>query len=106
MVTLNNNTIILDNEKTTIEDKRRVETQLALLVNTGHTEIFVDLGMTSFLPSELLGLLMWKKRELRKKGITLEIVRISQTLKSLFDGDKISDYFEIDKATVTSFPDL
>jgi anti-anti-sigma regulatory factor len=106
MVTFNNNTIILDNEKTTLDDKRRVELQLTTLVNTGHTVILIDLGMTSFIPSELLGFLMWKKRELRKKGIELKITRISQVLKSLFDDGRISDYFDINKAEVTPFPDI
>jgi anti-anti-sigma regulatory factor len=106
MVTLNNNTIVFDNEKTTIEDKRRFEAQLTLLINSGHTEIFVDIGMTSFLPSELLGLLMWKKSELKKKGIEFKITRISQVLKSLFDDGRISDYLDIRSAEVTPFPDV
>jgi anti-anti-sigma regulatory factor len=104
MVIIKENTIIIDNDSATLDDKSLFALKLTALVNSGCSKIMVDIGMTSYLPSELMGLFMWKKRELEKKGIEFKIIRISQSLKDLFENTRISDYFELENAEVTSFP--
>lgn len=104
MIIIKGNTLTIDNSAATLDDKDEFALKLDLMINSGHKEINIDLGMTSYLPSEMMGLIMWRKRDLQKKGIAFNIVRISQSLKDLFDTTQLSDYFEIDKAEITDFP--
>jgi anti-anti-sigma regulatory factor len=100
MVTTKSNCIIIESNKATLEDKYLFETQLSVLIASGATIVKIDLGNTGYLPSELMGFLMWKKKDLHNKGITLVISRISEMLKSFFDSAKISEYFELSEAEV------
>jgi anti-anti-sigma regulatory factor len=104
MIVIKGNTITIDNGTATLEDKNEFSIKLDLMVNSGHKEINIDMGMTSFLPSEMMDLLMWSKRDLEKKNISFKIVRISSSLKSLFDTTQLSRYFDIDDAEITDFP--
>jgi hypothetical protein len=104
MIIIKGNTIIIDNGIATLEDKDALAIKLDLMINSGHKEINIDMGMTGFLPSEMMGLIMWRKRDLEKKGIAFNVIRISQSLKDLFDSTQLSKYFGIDKAEITNFP--
>jgi anti-anti-sigma regulatory factor len=95
MVTTVGSTIIIENDKATLDDKNIFEAHLSTLVSSGVREIHIDLGHTGYIPSELIGLLMWKKKDLSDKGITLQIIKISASLKSLFDEVLITNYFNL-----------
>lgn len=98
MVTSSGNTIIVENEKATLDDKSVFAAQLSTLVADGHTVINIDFSKTEYLPSEMMGLLMWKKKDFKTKGIELRIIRISGTLRNFFDNMQISKFFELESA--------
>lgn len=98
MVTSSGNTILVENEKATLDDKSLFAAQLSTLIAGGHTVINIDFGKTEYLPSEMMGLLMWKKKDFKTKGIELRIVRISGTLRNFFDNMQISRFFELESA--------
>lgn len=95
MVTLENSTIVIHNERASLEDKIEIETYIDSLVQEGVQTIIVDLSLPVYLPSELLGLLMWKKKELNEEGRTIVISKINPTLKAIFDNARLTDFFEI-----------
>jgi len=103
MVTTVGSTIIIENDKATLDDKNSFEAHLSILVLSGVREISMDLGHTGYLPSELVGLLMWKKKDLSNNGIILKISRISSTLKSLFENMMISDYFDLSESEIIDY---
>ncbi len=100
MVTLNNSTIIIHNERASLEDKIEIETFIDTLLQEGTRTINLDLSNPVYLPSELLGLLMWKKRELFEEGCSVVITKINPTLKSIFDNARLTEFFEITESSV------
>jgi anti-anti-sigma regulatory factor len=100
MVKCINNVITLDSDRATLEDKTEIDAMISSLIASGAKEIHVDLGSTSYLPSELMGLFMWKKKELVGKGISLRIIRISESLYRIFDTAMIIDFFNLDKSKI------
>ncbi len=65
------------------------------LLADGHDEIQVDLSTTIYIPSTLMGYLMWKKQQLKKKEKNIKIIAISESLRKVFDEARISDFFEL-----------
>jgi anti-anti-sigma regulatory factor len=100
MVSTLENTILVENQKATLEDKSAFAAQLSTLQSRGLSEINIDFSHTLYLPSEMMGLLMWKKKEFKLKGIKLNIIKISSTLKTFFDNMQISEFFELDSAEI------
>jgi len=100
MVTLEDSTIVIHNERASLEDKIEIENFIETLVQEGATVIYVDLALPVYLPSELLGLLMWKKKELNEEGRNIIIKKINSTLKSIFDNARLTDFFEISDSSV------
>jgi anti-anti-sigma regulatory factor len=92
MVKVNGTTIIIDNIRATIEDMAEFEKAIGLLDGEGHPVIKIDLSKTVYLPSELLGYLMGKKRAFKSAGRDIRIIAISESLKRIFDEAKISDF--------------
>ena len=99
MIFSQNNRIIIDCEKASLEDKNEFEKAVAKIIHAGHKEILIDLGKTTYLPSELMGFMMWKKKELGEAKIQFTIDSISSSLKRLFDNAMLSDFFEISSKT-------
>ena len=102
MIVVEKNLIIIKSDRATLEDKADFDALLSTMVSSGESLILVDLGTTSYLPSELMGLLMWKKKELKVKNIELQIIRISSSLKKIFDTAMISSFFTLERAEITS----
>ncbi|MGL4370030.1 MAG: STAS domain-containing protein [Spirochaetota bacterium] len=100
MITCCNNIIRIESERATLEDKADLDSALLRFSAQGYTEMLIDLGGTNYLPSEMMGLLMWKKKDLKRCGIDLKIYRISGSLKRVFDTAMISDFFELDSAEI------
>jgi len=100
MVTLENSTIVIHNERASLEDKIEIENFIENLVQDGVMVIYVDLTLPVYLPSELLGLLMWKKRELNEGGRNIVVKKINSTLKSIFDNARLTDFFEISNSSI------
>ena len=100
MITCSENIIRIESERATLEDKTDFDAALSTLCAHGFTEILIDLGDTNYLPSELMGLLMWKKKDLKRRGVELNICRISFSLKKVFDTAMVSDFFGLDSAEV------
>lgn len=101
MVECIRNVITLSSDRATLEDKTEIDAMISTLIASGEKEILVDLGATSYLPSELMGLFMWKKKELDSRGIKLRITSISASLYRIFDTAMITDFFNIDKSCIT-----
>ena len=101
MVQCINNIITLSTDRATLEDKTEIDAMISSLIASNEKEILVDLGATSYLPSELMGLFMWKKKELDSKGIKLRIVKISAPLYRIFDTAMITDFFDLDRSCIT-----
>ena len=99
MILLENSVIIIDNERASLDDKVHFEHTVTALLEKGAREIAVDLGRTVYLPTELMGFMMWKKKELAEQGIRFRIGRISASLKRIFDNAMLSDFFEINNTT-------
>jgi len=100
MITVDSFTIIINSEKATLEDKIDLEASINNIVAEGGKQIFLDLGCTTYIPSELMGLLMWKKKELLEKGVHIKIIRITGILKIIFDNAMLTDFFEINSQTL------
>ena len=99
MVVREDNTILIDSERATLGDKADFEKAVTFLVQSGHKSINVDLGKTIYLPSELMGFMMWKKKELIDIKVNFRISAISSSLKKIFDNAMLSQFFEIDSST-------
>jgi len=95
MVTVENNTITLHCEKATVDDKVEVEYAVERLLQSGATVIYFDLSKTIYLPSTLMGYLMWKKQELQKKGKDIQIIAISPSLRKVFEETRLIEFFGI-----------
>lgn len=95
MVTVENNTITLHCEKATPDDKVEVEYAVERLLREGVRVIYFDLSKTIYLPSTLMGYLMWKKQELQRKGIDIQIIAISQSLRKVFEETRLIEFFGI-----------
>ncbi|MCX8123253.1 MAG: hypothetical protein N3F66_03705 [Spirochaetes bacterium] len=95
MVTVENNTIIIHCEKATPDDKMEVEYAVERLLRAGATVIYFDLSKTIYLPSTLMGYLMWKKQELQKQGKDIQIISMSASLKKVFEDMRLLDFFGI-----------
>ncbi|MFW6365486.1 MAG: hypothetical protein ACOC2H_03305 [Spirochaetota bacterium] len=102
MVYINGSTIIIESEKATLEDKLDLDNAIDSLIEIGYETIYLDLGTPRYLPSELMGLLMWKKKELMEKNRNIRISRISSNLKTVFENALLIDFFEIDAQTTTT----
>ncbi|MBN2436099.1 MAG: hypothetical protein JXK07_12610 [Spirochaetes bacterium] len=100
MIKVSGSTIIVINEKATLEDKLDLENTIDALIAEGFNRIYLDLGQTLHLPSELMGLLMWKKKVLNEDNIDIVISRISSTLKTVFETAHLIDFFEINNDTL------
>lgn len=100
MIKVSGSTIIVLNEKATLEDKIDLENTIDALIAEGFKKIYLDLGQTLHLPSELMGLLMWKKKVLNEGNIDIVISRISSTLKTVFETAHLIDFFEINNETL------
>ena len=99
MVVRNGNTVMIDSERATLGDKADFEKEVTFLVQSGVKSINVDLGRTIYLPSELMGFMMWKKKELIDIKVDFRISAISSSLKKIFDNAMLSQFFEINSAT-------
>jgi anti-anti-sigma regulatory factor len=99
MITVSENTIIIDSERASLEDKVHFENAVSSIVHNGVKEVRIDLGATIYLPSELMGFMMWKKKELQELKIKFTIVRISENLKKIFDNAMLTEFFEISSKT-------
>ncbi len=95
MVTVENNTITLLCEKATTDDKLEVEYAVERLLREGATVIYFDLSKTIYLPSTLMGYLMWKKQELQRKGKDIQIIALSASLRKVFEETRLIDFFGI-----------
>ncbi|MDY6933783.1 MAG: hypothetical protein SVZ03_06110 [Spirochaetota bacterium] len=95
MIRINDNTIIIDNTIATLEDKRDLQIAFIRLMNEGYDEIRIDMMRTSHLPSELIGFLLDKKREMLKNGMIMKIIAINETLRKLFDNIEISKFLNL-----------
>lgn len=92
MIEINGNTIIINSDKATLIDSRDFQTAFIRLLNEGNDEIRIDLMRPSFIPSELIGFLLDRKRELLRAGNVLRITHINDTLKKTLTKLKICDY--------------
>lgn len=95
MVTIEGKTIVIDNPRATLDDKTAFENAVNKLINKNNTIINVDLSKTVYIPSELLGYIMGKKRALNSRGMDIKIIAISEPLKKIFDEAKISDFLGV-----------
>ena len=95
MITIIGNKIIIDSSRATLDDKASFEQAVNSILEGGATEIMVDLSKTVYLPSELLGYLMGKKRALMGKGMDIKIAAISEPLKRVFDEARISGFLGV-----------
>mgnify|MGYP000846017845 CR=1 FL=1 len=95
MVTIEGKTIVIDNPRATLDDKTAFENAVNKLINENNTIINVDLSKTVYIPSELLGYIMGKKRALNSRGMDIKIIAISEPLKKIFDEAKISDFLGV-----------
>jgi len=95
MVTIEDNIITIGSIKATQDDKQNFELAVERLLADGHDEIQVDLSTTIYIPSTLMGYLMWKKQQLKKKEKNIKIIAISESLRKVFDEARISDFFEL-----------
>ncbi len=95
MVTVENNTITIHCEKATIDDKHEVEYAVERLLHSGFNVILFDLSKTIYLPSTLLGYLMWKKQQLTKQGKDIQIIALSSALKKVFEEMRLIEFFGI-----------
>ena len=100
MVQCIGNTISLGSEHATLEDKTEIDTLISALIASGNHEILVDLGASSYLPSELMGLLMWKKKELQGMGVVLRVIRISPSLYRIFSTAMVLEFFGLDGSEI------
>ncbi len=97
MITVENNTITFHCEKVSHDDKLEVEYAVEQLLHSGATVINLDLSNTIYLPSTLMGFLMWKKQELQKQGKDIKIIAISPSLRKVFEDMRLIDFFDIQK---------
>ncbi len=95
MVTVENNTITLHCEKASHYDKLEVEFAVERLLQGGATIIYFDLSKTIYLPSTLMGYLMWKKQDLQKKGKDIQIIALSSSLRKVFEETRLIEFFGI-----------
>ena len=97
MITVENNTITIHCEKVSHDDKLEVEYAVERLLHNGATVINLDLSKTIYIPSTLMGFLMWKKQELQKQGKDIKIIAISPSLRKVFEDMHLIDFFDIQK---------
>ncbi|RPI92045.1 MAG: hypothetical protein EHM32_09710 [Spirochaetales bacterium] len=95
MVTILGNKIIIDSSRATLDDKSAFEQAVNTVIEGGASEVLVDFSKTVYLPSELLGYLMGKKRALMGKGMDIKIIAISEPLKRVFDEARISGFLGV-----------
>ena len=95
MITVKEHTITILSEKATIDDKMEVEFAVERLLLSGATVIYFDLSKTIYLPSTLIGYLMWKKQDLQKKGKDIQIIAISSSLRKVFEETRLIEFFGI-----------
>lgn len=95
MITVEQHTIIIHSDKATIEDKLEVEYAVERLINSGAQIIYIDLSKPVYLPSVLIGYLMWKKQNLHKSSKDIIITRLSTPLQKLFEEMRLIDFFGI-----------
>jgi hypothetical protein len=100
MVRIENNIIIIENERATLEDKMILEESIDRLIEQGNSIVYIDLSYPQYLPSELMGFLMWKKKILLEQNKNIKISRLSANLKAIFDNALLLDFFEIDDTTI------
>lgn len=99
MVYISNETIVIDNERATLEDKIDLENAIESILTEGYSTIYLDLSRPKYLPSEMMGLLMWKKKILMEENKNIRISRLSCNLKDVFENAFLTDFFEIDSKT-------
>ena len=99
MISTDKNKIIINSERASLDDRADCEKAIALLVNLGEKSIIIDLSKTVYLPSEFMGFMMWKKKDLSELNISLTINAISTSLKRTFDSAMLSDFFGLDDNT-------
>jgi anti-anti-sigma regulatory factor len=100
MVIVKNCTIYIDSKRATLEDKVEIEDAISRLLAEGYKLIEIDLSMAQYLPSELIGLLMWEKKTMDKEGKRMVISKINSTLAKIFENALLSDFFEIDESSI------
>ncbi|MDA3900776.1 MAG: hypothetical protein PF637_09695 [Spirochaetes bacterium] len=99
MIKVNGSSITLINERATLEDKLELENTIDSLAGDGMGTIYLDLSQTLYLPSELMGLLMWKKKVLNEENKEIVISHISSTLMAIFESAHLVDFFNINGNT-------
>ncbi len=99
MVHITDGTIIVENEKATLQDKIDLEDAVDTLIAEGSQLIYIDLSNPQYLPSELMGFLMWKKKLLMEENKNICITKLSYNLKTVFDNALLTDFFEINGKT-------
>ncbi len=95
MITIAGNKITIESTRATDEDKAAFEDAVNAIIDEGYAEVMVDLSMTVYIPSELLGYLMGKKKSLMGAHKDLKITAISESLKRIFDEARISDFLGV-----------
>jgi len=95
MITIDNNKITIETTRATLDDKVAFEDAVNTVVEAGHAVVLVDLSQTIYLPSELLGYLMGKKKSLMNEGKDIKITAISESLKRIFDEARISEFLGV-----------
>lgn len=95
MITVEQHTIIIHSDKATVEDKLEVEYAVDRLLQGGAQIVYIDLAKPMYLPSVLIGYLMWKKQNLQKSGKAIIITQLSKSLRNLFEEMHLIDFFGI-----------
>ncbi len=96
MIKVENNTIFIVTPKTQYEHKEEFSEIIDSLVKKGTDRIELDFSETSYIASDFLGLIMWKKEELTKKNIALVITKVSDPLKAVFQNLRLMKYFNLE----------
>lgn len=95
MITIKDTTICIENTEATLEDKIEIEKAMEQLFLEGADEIYLDLSQTNYLPSELVGLLMWKKKSIEEAGKSIIISKISHALYKIFENALLVEFFNL-----------
>lgn len=99
MITVNDNIVILDSLWPSADDRFDFENAIIKLINEGNKEICIDISKPEYLPSEIIGFIMWKKRELSNAGKNLKIHNISRSLLILFKQAQILQFLGLEEPT-------
>lgn len=98
MIKIIENLIIVETATISVAEKNDFMSAFIRLINEEKKEILLDLLKTDFLPSELIGFLINKKKMLERKGVTVKITAINDNLKKIFDKINLSAFLGLQDA--------